>query len=179
MRNLLVATLAAVAALTIVTCATPPLEGIDAPGAMLDVPGLRLDATPDASADVIDAECLPSTSSVDYGDGRFTRTTTYYAEVPAPTGFDPMAVSQAIAIECDWERFGTPGSTTCPTGATCVDAPTRPASECRYGVSVDFAEGRLRAFCGSRNQGQGVAPPGTPAPYDSGERARLVRFVVQ
>lgn len=177
MRQLLTATLAAVLALALVTCATPPLEDLDAPGG-LDV--ALLDVTPDAAAETFDVACdVEVRGWIDYGDGRYSRSTLWYAEAEVP-GLDPARIESVTAVLCDFERWSTAAPTTCPDGATCTFDPPLAPPDCRVTAGdAQITGNTVRVNCGNRSEGQSVAPPGTPAPYDRGERARSVRIIVR
>lgn len=180
-RQFLVAASAAIAALLIVTCAPAAIDSLRDGGAGTDGDAQFLDVlgTPDAAAQTIVGACdLEVRTWIDYGDGRYQRTTFWYAEVDAPT-LDPETVESVFVVLCDYERFGTAAATACPAGATCTIDPAVSPATCRINGNAEQVGGRLRAFCGSRQELQFVAPPGTPNPVDSGERPRSVRFVIR
>ena len=180
-RQFLVALSATVAALLIVTCAPAAIDSMRDGGGRADTADSLLDVlgTPDAAADTIVGACdIEVRNWIDYGDGRYLRSTSWSSEVDVPT-LDPTSVESIFVVLCDYERFGPPAPTACPAGATCTIDPAVASPTCRINGNAELVEGRLRAYCGNRQEYQLVAPPGTANPVDSGERPRSVRFVIR
>lgn len=181
MRTFLLALSGAVAAVLLVTCAPALVDGLRDGGASRDSVVLEVLGPPDAAAEVLPAACdVELRNWTEYGDGRYTRQTQWYAEVDAP-GIDPSRVEFITVVLCDYERFGSaalpPAPSPCPAGATCdIDPPRTYDADCRVSGFAEFVDGRLRVSCGNRYEG--VVTVGA-APIDVGERAGSVRFVVR
>jgi len=96
------------------------------------------------------------TQTIFYNSGAKLVQTHWYAELEIP-GLDPMDVRNVNTLMCGYEQLG-PAPGQCPAEAACTgDVP--PANyTCQIYNHAELSMGKLRVFCGTRQE---HTPPGT------------------
>ncbi len=135
---------------------------VDAAGRLEDA-GRALDAAGDGA--ISDASAGPPMTvlcdqehvwRVDYGDGRFSETIQYYADVPLSVATDG---TESVAVTLCDQEIDPPDDAAiyCPAspGVTCTGSPIPPGLRCQTGFAT-FDGTRARVYCGSSSRSVSV-----------------------